>query len=194
MHHAQQCSSTIDPAWSVIHRATNPGFPPTACKQLAQARGSAPTDTFAAMSPQELAEKVVSRMYDHDPFSIWLGIERVVVEPGRCVLRMKVRGEMLNGFAIAHGGITYSLADSCLAFASNSHGIQSVSVETSISHTKPVKEGDALTATSEEKSLTRGIGIYYITITNQRGDQVALFKGTVYRTGKPWFPDEQDTN
>jgi acyl-CoA thioesterase len=130
-------------------------------------------------------------MYDNDPFSIWLGIERVVVEAGKCVLRMTVRIEMLNGFAIAHGGITYSLADSCLAFASNSHGVQSVSLETSISHTRPVKEGDVLTATSEEKNLSRSIGVYYITVTNQRAEEVALFKGTVYRTGKAWFPEDQ---
>ena len=142
------------------------------------------------MSAQELAQRVVGRMYDNDPFSIWLGIERMVVEPGRCVLRMTTRQEMLNGFAIAHGGITYSLADSCLAFASNSHGIQAVSVETSISHTKPVKNGDVLTARSEEMSVSRSIGIYHITVTNQRDETVALFRGTVFRTGKPWFPEE----
>ncbi len=128
-------------------------------------------------------------MYENDPFSIWLGIERIKVEPGGCVLRMVVQGPMLNGFGIAHGGITYSLADSCLAFASNSHGIQAVSVETSISHTKPVKEGDVLTATSQEMSLSNRIGVYHITVTDQRDETVALFKGTVYRTGKPWFPD-----
>lgn len=137
-----------------------------------------------------LAERVVSRMYDNDPFSIWLGIERVVVEAGNCVLRMNVRKEMLNGFAIAHGGITYSLADSCLAFASNSHGMQCVSVETSISHTKAVKEGDVLTASSEEMSLARSIGVYHVSVRNQQDEVVALFKGTVYRTGKLWFPDE----
>ena len=142
------------------------------------------------MSAQELAARVVNRMYDNDPFSIWLGIDRLLVQPGHCALKMTVRQEMLNGFAIAHGGITYSLADSCLAFASNSHGIQSVSVETSISHTKAVKEGDVLTATSEEMSLSRSIGVYHITVTNQRNETVALFKGTVFRTGKPWFPDE----
>ena len=142
------------------------------------------------MDAQSLAERVVARMYDHDPFSIWLGIERQLVAPGRCELRMTVREEMLNGFSIAHGGITYSLADSCLAFAANSHGIQSVSVETSISHTRPVKAGDVLTATSEEMSLSRSIGIYHITVRDQEGRTVALFKGTVYRTGKPWFPDE----
>ncbi|HRH69738.1 MAG TPA: hotdog fold thioesterase [Flavobacteriales bacterium] len=143
------------------------------------------------MSEQSLAEKVVARMYDNDPFSIWLGIERANVSPGSCVLRMTVRREMLNGFSIAHGGISYSLADSCLAFASNSYGIQAVSVETCISHTKPVKEGDVLTATSEEKSLSNRIGIYHITVTDQRNEIVALFKGTVYRTGKLWFPEEQ---
>lgn len=143
------------------------------------------------MAEPTLAEKVVARMFDNDPFSIWLGIERVQVDPGTCVLRMVVREEMLNGFAIAHGGITYSLADSCLAFASNAHGIQAVSVETSISHTKPVKAGDVLTASSEEMSLSNRIGIYHIKVNNQSGELVALFKGTVYRTGKPWFPEEQ---
>ncbi len=93
---------------------------------------------------------------------------------------------MLNGFDIAHGGITYSLADSALAFASNSHGIQSVSIETSISHTKPVKEGDVLTAIAIEKNLTSKIGVYEVVVTNQADVTVALFKGTVYRTGKEW--------
>lgn len=144
------------------------------------------------MVERSLAERVVARMYENDPFSLWLGIERVTVEAGVCVLELTVRKEMLNGFAIAHGGITYSLADSCLAFASNSHGIQSVSVETSISHTKAVKEGDVLTATAEEMSLSNRIGVYHISVTNQRGETVALFKGTVYRTGKAWFPEEEE--
>ncbi len=138
------------------------------------------------MDPQQMAERVVARMYDHDPFSIWLGIERVEVVPGRCVLRMVVREEMMNGFAIAHGGITYSLADSALAFASNSHGIQAVSVETSITHTRPVKAGDVLTATSEELNRSTRFATYHITITDQAGKGVALFKGTVFRTGTAW--------
>ena len=137
-----------------------------------------------------LPRRVLARMLDHDPFSQWLGIDPVEVGSGRCVLRMTVRREMCNGFAIAHGGITYSIADSCLAFALNSHGIQAMSIETSISHTRPVKEGDVLTAVAEEKSLRRSIGVYHITVTDQHGEQVALFKGTVFRTGKPWFPDE----
>lgn len=138
------------------------------------------------MAEKSLAERVVDRMYKNDPFSQWLGIERVEDGVGKSVLRMTIRKEMLNGFAIAHGGITYSLADSALAFASNSHGRMSVSVETSISHTISLKEGDVITATAEEMSLTNKIGIYQVTVKNQRDEIVALFKGTVYRTGKEW--------
>ncbi len=130
--------------------------------------------------------RVVDRMYSNDAFSVWLGIERVEDGAGSSVLRMTVRKEMLNGFDIAHGGITYSLADSALAFASNGHGIQSVSIETSISHTKPVKQGDVLTAKAIEKNRTSKIGVYEVVITNQKEETVALFKGTVYRTGKEW--------
>jgi acyl-CoA thioesterase len=135
---------------------------------------------------KELAKKVVDRMYNNDPFSKWLGIERIEDGAGKSVLRMTIRKEMLNGFAIAHGGITYSLADSALAFAANSHGRMAVSVETSISHTEPLKEGDTITATAEEIDLRNKIGIYHITVKNQHNKIVALFKGTVYRTSKDW--------
>jgi acyl-CoA thioesterase len=143
------------------------------------------------MDAKITAEKVVAKMFDNDWFSQWLGIERVLVEPGKCILKMKIRKEMLNGFAIAHGGITYSLADSALAFASNSHGRQSVSVETSISHTVSLKEGDEIIATADEQSLTNKIGIYIITVRNNQGATVALFKGVVYRTSKEWFPQDK---
>ena len=140
---------------------------------------------------EDLAKRVVSKMYDSDWFSQWLGIEKMEVKSGRSILRMKIRKEMLNGFAIAHGGISYSLADSALAFASNSHGRMAVSIETSISHTEPLKEGDVITAVAEEISISNKIGIYHITITNQENKKVALFKGTVYRTGKEWFPENK---
>ena len=136
------------------------------------------------------SEKIVDTMYQNDAFSQWLGIEVVEIKDGYCKLNMTVRKEMLNGFQIAHGGIAYSLADSALAFASNSHGRKSLSVETSISHTVSVKEGNVLTAATEELSLSDKIGVYLITITNQNNQEVAYFKGTVYRTSKEWFPED----
>ena len=135
--------------------------------------------------------KIVNKMYDQDAFSQWLGIEIVDVSEGYCQLKMKVRKEMLNGFHIAHGGIAYSLADSALAFASNSHGRKSLSVETSISHMVSVKAGDMLTAMTKELSRSDKIGVYLITITNNENQNIAYFKGTVYRTSKDWLLENE---
>ena len=135
--------------------------------------------------------KIVNKMYDQDAFSQWLGIEIVDVSEGYCQLKMKVRKEMLNGFHIAHGGIAYSLADSALAFASNSHGRKSISVETSISHLVSIKAGDMLTAMTKELSRSDKIGVYLITITNNENQEIANFKGTVYRTSKDWLLENE---
>ena len=139
------------------------------------------------MNSKEKAYKIAKeQMYDQDSFSQWLGIKIVDLDAGKAVLQMTVRPEMTNGFGIAHGGITYSLADSALAFAANSYGRHSVSVETSISHTQTVKSGDELVATALEESLNHKIGIYRILIKNQEKETVAIFKGTVYRSSKEW--------
>jgi acyl-CoA thioesterase len=130
---------------------------------------------------------ITNTMMANDFFSQWLGIQVLEVKEGTCKLQMTVRKDMLNGFGIAHGGITYSLADSALAFASNSHGKKSVSVETSISHTESLKEHDVIIAEANEDKCSNKIGIYTIKITRISDlKMVALFKGTVYRTSKDW--------
>jgi acyl-CoA thioesterase len=134
------------------------------------------------MTPDE----IISKMMKGDAFSQWLGINVISLQPGFSKLKLKVRAEMVNGFNIAHGGITYSLADSALAFAANSYGKQCVSIETSISHTRPVKTNDQLTAECTELNRGRSIGIYQVIITNQDDKKVALFKGTVHISDKNW--------
>ncbi len=136
--------------------------------------------------PKEQAVQIVDQMYLHDYFSQWLGIERLKDDAGQSVLRMTIRREMLNGFGIAHGGITFSLADSALAFASNSQGRHAVSIETAISHIESLREGDIITAYAEEENLGNRIAIYRVVVKNQNDQLVALFKGTVYRTSREW--------
>ncbi len=129
---------------------------------------------------------VVEKMMENDAFSQWLGIQVEEVKKGFCKLQMTVSKQMLNGFHIAHGGISYALSDSALAFAANSYGFKCVSVETSISHIKPVYENDMLTAVASEKSRTNKIGIYEVEVFNQNREKVALFKGIVYISSKIW--------
>lgn len=138
------------------------------------------------MTSKNQAEKIVDKMYANDAFSQWLGIEVLHSEKGNCKLKMSVREEMCNGFGIIHGGITFSLADSALAFASNAHGRLSVALECSISYPNPVNVGDVLFAEASEVSLSNKIGIYNIPVTNQNGELVGVFKGSVYRTSKNW--------
>ena len=144
------------------------------------------------MEPDELAQAVVDKMMANDPFSQWLGIEVVEVKPGRCVLKMNVRDEMLNGFKILHGGVTFSLADSALAFASNSYGKKSVSIEVSMSYTGQVEEGDILIATAEVASLNHKIAVFNVTVNTLEDITIALFKGTVYRTEREWFEEKEE--
>lgn len=139
------------------------------------------------MDKQKLAIKVVEKMMAEDAFSQWLGIEVVDIKSGYAKLEMQVRPEMVNGFNVTHGGIAFSLADSALAFASNSYGRVALALENNISFMKKVMPGDILTAKTEEMSLGRRIAVYNISVTNQCDDQVALFRGTVFRTKEQHF-------
>ncbi len=129
--------------------------------------------------------KIPYKMLSQDAYSQWLGIEILECEIGRCKVAMTVRNEMLNSMNKAHGGITYSLADTAFGFAANTHGRFSVSIETSINHIEAVNEGDYLTAESVIEKVNNKLGFNIIEV--KRGDElVALFKGVVYRTQKEW--------
>ena len=143
------------------------------------------------MTKQELAEKSVHFLYDNDPFSKWLGIKIDTIKAGYVKIHMTVRSDMLNGFGLCHGGVTFSLADSALAFACNSHGSLSMLLDASVSYPERVLEGDQLTAIAEEHALKNKTGLYIITVTKNNDITVAIFKATVYRTGKKHFTDTE---
>jgi acyl-CoA thioesterase len=136
------------------------------------------------MDNNEHAMAVVQHMMQHDRFSQWLGINIVEVRTGYSKISMTVRDEMINGFGIVHGGIAFSLADSAFAFACNNRNVLSVALDTSINFIKPVHVGDILHAEAVELHNGRSTGLYQITINNQQGHSIALFKGTCFRTHK----------
>lgn len=131
-----------------------------------------------------LAGKVIEQVMQKDLFSQWLGIEVLGIKEGYAKIKMTVRNEMMNGLGIVHGGIAFSLADSCFAFACNSRNILSVALDTSINFLKPIHPGDELIAETKELHNGKGTGLYHVTITNQHQHIVAIFKGTCFRTNK----------
>lgn len=132
------------------------------------------------------AQKIVDKMYENDAFSQWLGIEILEVRTGYSKIKMTTRPEMVNGFGIVHGGISFSFADSAFAFACNSPGRHAVSIDTSISHLKKIGVGELIFAEAIEENLSHKVGLYRIEVKNEKGDLVALFKGTNYRSSKEW--------
>ncbi len=136
--------------------------------------------------PVARAQAIVAHMMANDPFSRWMGIQIEKIEPGFARISLNVRDDMLNGFGVGHGGLTFSLADSALAFASNSHGSQAKSIDNSISYPAPVQRGDHLVAEAVEIAAGGPIANYQVTVTNQSGTPVGLFRGTVYRSRQQW--------
>jgi len=131
---------------------------------------------------QVLAERVVSGMIARDKFSQWMGMTIVDVRPRTATVKMTVRPEMVNAFGVAHGGVMYSLADSALAFACNTHGKVTVAINNAISYPAAANVGDVLTALAESDGESRRLGYYRVTIRNQKDELVSAFTGTVYKT------------
>ena len=130
-------------------------------------------------------EAIPYKMLNQDAFSQWLGIEILECELGRCKVGMTIRKDMLNSMNFAHGGVSYSLADTAFGFAANTHGKYAVSIETSINHIEALEEGDVLVAESVIEKVNNKLGFNIVEV--KRGDElVALFKGVVYRTQKDW--------
>ncbi len=138
---------------------------------------------------QRLAERIVSDMMEKDAFSRWLGITVLHVTPRSATVRMTVRDDMLNGFGVCHGGVTFAVADSALAFASNTNGRVTMSIDNAISYPVSARSGDVLIAEATEESASNRVAFYRVVVRNQMDVTVALFRGTVYRTSQPHFPD-----
>ena len=129
---------------------------------------------------------IVAGMFNSDDFSSWLGIQIEKVKEGEVVLSLDVNEIHTNGFKTAHGGICYSLADSCLAFVANSYGYKAVSVETSISHVAKVYPRDNLIASSKLVYKGNSSAVFIVEIINQEKILVAHFKGTVRISKELW--------
>lgn len=130
---------------------------------------------------QDLAERVVRGMFERDAASRGLGMTVLSASPGRAQVQMKVRSDMLNGHRTCHGGFIFALADSAFAFACNSRNESTVAAGCQIDYLIPGQEGDVLTAEAVERSLSGKTGIYDISVFNQEGRLIALFRGKSHR-------------
>lgn len=131
--------------------------------------------------PQALAELAGKTMYERDPASQALGMKLDAIRPGYARMSMRVRADMLNGHQTCHGGFIFMLADSAFAFACNSHNFNTVGAGCTIDYLAPGREGDLLVAEAVEQALAGKTGVYDVTVKNEEGRTIALFRGKSHR-------------
>jgi acyl-CoA thioesterase len=145
-----------------------------------------------SLTPRQLAAKVGEAMFAVDAASKdFLQMELLSCEPGRAVMRMRVREPMLNGHKICHGGLIFTLADSTFAFACNSHNKVTVAAGCSIEFLRPAHLDDVLTCEGVEQVLQGRHGIYDMQVRNQRGEVVAVFRGKSASIQGTVIPEER---
>jgi acyl-CoA thioesterase len=134
-----------------------------------------------ATDRQRLAERAALALLDRDTASNLLGIRLVAVKPGHARVSMAVRTDMVNGHRTCHGGLIFALADTAFAVSCNSHNESTVAAAASIDFLAPAFAGDELSAEASEIWRAGRSGLYEITVTNQRGERIALFRGRSHR-------------
>jgi acyl-CoA thioesterase len=147
-------------------------------------------DTLAANEAQLIAERAAAALYQRDRASQALGMCIGAVRPGFAQVSMPVRADMVNGHGVCHGGLVFALGDSAFAFACNSYNDATVGAAASIDFLAAAHAGDELTAEARELWRTRRNGLYEITVFNQHGQQIALFRGRSYRIEGQVVPTE----
>lgn len=138
-------------------------------------------DLTNGLDPQVLAERVRDGMAENDRVLRANGIRFEAVGPGYAKVTMTVREEMLNGFAICHGGFITVLADTAFAYACNSYNEQTVASGISLDFMAPGRPGDVLCAEAKEVFAAGRTGVYDISVTNPRGELIAVMRGRSYR-------------
>lgn len=137
-----------------------------------------------------MTSDAVSRsMHAKDASADSLGIELVAASPERAVARMVVRADMCNGFRILHGGMTFLLADSAMAFASNADNVMALASSAEIDWLAPVEVGQVLTATAERRWSSGRSTVWDIVVTaapdaESEATVVALVRGRTRRVNR----------
>ncbi|MEG0199350.1 MAG: hydroxyphenylacetyl-CoA thioesterase PaaI [Comamonas sp.] len=141
------------------------------------------------MNPQQTAEHVRDGMLARDRAAQGLAMRITHIAPGQAMIEMAVRDDMLNGFDICHGGFITTLGDTAFAYACNSYNEMTVASGLAVDFVAPGRPGDVLVAQATEVSQAGRTGVYDVTIRNQKGEAIALFRGRSYcMKGRPTVP------
>ncbi len=131
----------------------------------------------------ELARAAGASMYDRDRAAQELGLKLLEIRPGYARMSMVVEDWMLQGHDVCHGGLMFALADTAMAYASNSHNQTHLALNANIDFLRPAQLGETLIAEAHEGNRTRRTGMYDVSIVNDQGQAVCHFRGRTFGVG-----------
>ena len=138
-------------------------------------------DDLTAKTGHELAQACANAMFARDEASNELGIELIAIEPGYASMSMPITPTMANGDGVCHGGFLFSLADTAMAFASNSRNEVYVAMNASIEFLAPGNVGETVTAVAREQHRAGRTSTYHVEVTDSQNNPIAQFLGRTYR-------------
>lgn len=151
---------------------------------------NAKTDDDSPDTSTDMARDAGAAMYARDQASQYLGIALDDIGPGYARMSMQVRDWMVQGQGVCHGGLLFALADTAMAFASNSHNETHTALNANIDFLRPARAGETLVAEAREDNRTRRTGMYNVDISNGDGERLCWFRGRTYGLGQPVIRDD----
>jgi acyl-CoA thioesterase len=134
-------------------------------------------------------------MWANDNASQSQGIRLDEVADGFAIVSMKVTPQHANGLGVCHGGLIFLLADTAMAFASNSTAAQALAAGASIEFLRPARVGDVLRASAVRDTYAGRTSHWTVTVVAEIATPdasvtpLALFHGrTVHTRNSPDVP------
>ena len=141
-------------------------------------------------SPAMVAQRVLDHLWPDDTAPQRLGMAVEAITGDSATLTLTVTAEHLNAHGIGHGGITFALADTAMAYATNAANEVTVATGASIDFLAPTHPGDALRATASITNRSGRNTVCDVVVTNGDDVVVALFRGRTRSLGRPILPDD----
>ena len=104
------------------------------------------------------------------------------VTNGCATVSMTVTDAMTNGLGVCHGGLVFTLADTAMAYGSNSEDLAAFSTSATIEWIRPARAGVRLTASSTRVASRGRNEIHDVVVVDEHGDMVAMVRGQTLAT------------
>ncbi|WP_168709355.1 PaaI family thioesterase [Arthrobacter sp. PAMC25564] len=146
------------------------------------------------MVDQQLVEQrwgAARRFLAKDPASCSRGVEIAAVTEDAVEVVFVIGEDDANGVGIAHGGLSYFLADTAVGIAANLGNVTNVTSSATITYLAAGPLGDKLRAVCTGPIASAGrTSVYSTTVSRSDGQLIVVVQSTMMALGRPRHESE----